>query len=281
MKKKLFKIIQILTVSLILSFLAQLSSATSNKHHWPMWEANNPLSKKRISHQEWQTFLERNVFTNKEGINMIDYANMAQEDKKLLRNYLHRLSTINIDNYNRKEQLAYWINLYNALTVRTVAKYYPVTSIKDIKISPGLFSIGPWGANLIVVTNTALSLDEIENRIIRPIWNDPRVHYALNNASIGAANLSKKAYQGDTLDEQLNEAATNYINSLRGVQVIEGKLIVSKIYEWYAEDFGENKQDILEHIKQVAREPLRSQLKHINTIDSYVYNWHLNAPALS
>ena len=188
------------------------------------------------------------------------------------------MSEIDIDNFNRQEQLAYWINLYNALTVQTISDYYPVANIQEIRISPGLFSIGPWGANLITITGTPVSLDDIDNRIIRPIWNDQRTHYTLNNGTIGAPNLSKKAYQGNTLDAQLNEAAFTYINSLRGVQVIEGKLIISKIYDWYEEDFGGTKQDVIKHLLLFSREPLFSQLKHINSIDSYIYNWHINSP---
>ncbi|MFI4963586.1 MAG: DUF547 domain-containing protein, partial [Legionellales bacterium] len=146
-------------------------------------------------------------------------------------------------------------------------------------ISPGLFSNGPWGGNLISIKNAPLSLDDINNRIIRPIWNDARSHYALTDATIGAPNLNNRAYQGAILDEQLNEAATNYINSLRGVEVIEGKLIISKIYDWYEEDFGGTKHYIIKHLMQFAKEPLLSQLKHINTVDSYIYNWHINNPA--
>jgi hypothetical protein len=159
-----------------------------------------------------------------------------------------------------------------------VASYYPVVNIQEIRISPGLFSVGPWGANLIKVKSTLLSLDDINNRIIRPIWNDQRTHYALNNATIGAPNINKNAYQGATIEAQLNNSAFNYINSLRGVQVTEGILIVSKIYDWYEGDFGGTKQDIIKHLQLFAKEPLLSQLKHINTIDSYIYNWHLNSP---
>ena len=242
-----------------------------------MWFANNPLSKETISHEEWQGFLDKRLFSNSEGINVIDYANMNDDDRDLLKKYLDRMSSINIDNYNRNEQLAYWINLYNALTVYTVSKYYPVSSIKEVNISPGLFSVGPWGANLIKVTNVLLSLDDINNRIIRPIWSDSRTHYVLNNASLGAPNLSSLAYKGRHIDEQLNEAASRYINSLRGVQIIEGKLIVSKIYDWYAEDFGGSVSDTIDHIRLFAHEPLLSQLRPINTIEGYIYNWHLNA----
>lgn len=253
-------------------------NASLKKILWPKWQINNPISKKRISHKEWQQFLNEHVIINDEQINLVDYANLKPKDIELLKKYLQKLSKIDIDNYNRQEQLAYWINLYNALTVQTVASYYPVANIQEINISPGLFSVGPWGANLIKVQNTFLTLDDIHNRIIRAIWNDPRTLYTLNDATIGAPNLSKQAYEGMIIEKQLNHAACAYINSLRGVQVIEGKLIVSKLYDWYIEDFGGSKKDIIKHLEQFANEPLKSQLKHINSIDSYIYNWHINSP---
>ncbi len=241
------------------------------------WTAYNPLSTRVISHDEWQQFLTKNVIPNNEHINMVDYAHCNHNDLALLNRYVQAMAAVDIENYNRPEQLAYWINLYNALTVQTIAHYYPVNSIQDVNISPGLFSIGPWGAKLITIRHSMLSLDDINNRIIRAIWNDPRTHYALNNGTIGAPNLSTKAYTGSDIEQQLNSAAVNYINSLRGVQVIEGKLILSRLYEWYEEDFGGSKEAVLKHLKQFGQEPLRSQLKHINNIDSYTYNWHINS----
>ncbi|MFO2971131.1 DUF547 domain-containing protein [Legionella pneumophila serogroup 10] len=264
---------------LSLCFITSTASAAFHRSLWPKWLVNNPLSKQTISHQAWQHFLDHHVITNEEDINLVDYVNINEKELASLKEYIKNLSQIDIDNYNRQEQLAYWINLYNALTVLTVANYYPIANIQEINISPGLFSVGPWGANIITIKNTNLSLDDINNRIIRPIWNDPRTHYALNNATIGAPNLSKQAYQGALLEQQLNDAASKYINSLRGVHVIEGKLIVSKLYDWYEEDFGGTKKSVIKHLLQFAKEPLRNQLKHINTIDSYIYNWHINCPA--
>ena len=173
-----------------------LSHASFYKSLWPKWTVNAPLSKKVISHQLWQDFLDHNVITNGEKINLVDYTKVDEKELSLLKAYIENMSEINIDDYNRQEQLAYWINLYNALTVQTVAEYYPIANIQEIRISPGLFSVGPWGANLIFVKKTPLSLNDINNRIIRPIWNDPRTHYTLNNATIGAPNLSKQAYEG-------------------------------------------------------------------------------------
>jgi hypothetical protein len=251
--------------------------ASITKHLWPVWQINNPLSTDAISHKDWQSFLDAHVKTNEEGINLLDYSNISETGLNLLDQYITDMSHVKIDNYNRNEQLAYWINLYNALVVKTVARYYPVGSIEEINISPGIFSIGPWGAQLITIQGIGLTLDDIQNRIIRAIWNDPRTLYALNNACIGAPNISKQAYQSTNLEQQLNQAAANYINSYRGVQVIEGKLVVSKLYDWFSEDFGGGKQAVIKHIKHFAQEPLLSQLNHINSIDNYVYNWHLNS----
>jgi hypothetical protein len=266
-------------IILLLLFTTGVAQAAFHKSLWPKWEINNPLSKEVISHQLWQDFLNRRVVTNEENINLVDYGHMTQIDFNLLKDYIRSMAQVNINNYNRREQLAYWINIYNALMVQTVANYYPISTIQEINISPGLFSVGPWGANLITIKGTTLTLDDINNRIIRPIWNDVRTHYTLNNASIGAPNLNRKAYQGLILEEQLNNATSTYVNSLRGVSVIEGRLIISKLYDWYEEDFGGTKQDVIIHLLQFAQEPLLSQLKHINSIDSYIYNWHINSPS--
>lgn len=265
--------------SLLFCFLllTNFGYATSHKSIWPKWEMNNPLSQKTISHKAWQDFLDRNVITNEEGINLVDYHNLPSQDLEQLNQYINTLSNVDINQYSRNEQLAYWINLYNAIVVRTVANYFPIASIQEVNISPGLFSIGPWGANLVTVNGTQLTLDQIQDRIIRPIWNDPRALYALSDGTVGGANLSKQAYLGASLETQLNEAALTYINSLRGAQFIENRLIVSKIYEWYLDDFGDTETDIIQHLLVYAKEPLRTQLQQAQGIDSYIYNWHLNS----
>lgn len=251
--------------------------ASFNKTLWPVWLLNNPLSTQQIDHHLWGEFLHDNMLLKKDGINRLKYNSMSVADKKKLDRYIKYLSSIDIVQYNRQEQLAYWLNLYNALTVKTIIEYYPVRSIKDVNISPGLFSIGPWGAQLVEIQGYPLTLDDINNKIIRAIWNDQRTHYALNNGSLGAPNLQITPYTGLNIEEQLNNAATQYINSLRGVQMIEGSLIVSKLYKWYIEDFGGDEKDVIQHLEFFAKEPLKSQLKHVNSIDSYIYNWHLNS----
>lgn len=267
-------------VLFIVCFFTNSLNAAFYKDLWPLWLTHNPLSTKTISHEEWQNFLNKYVVTNEEGINLIDYAHIDAKDVEQLKQYLSRLSQVKIHEYNRQEQLAFWLNLYNATVIYTVSRYYPVTSIEEINISPGLFSNGPWSAKLVAVNQIELTLDEIENRIIRPIWNDPRCHYALNNSAIGAANLDKKAFEGKTIDQQLNLAAASYINSMRGTQIIDNHLVVSKMYDWFLDDFGGSKKNVIHYLQIYAQEPLRSQLAQIKKIDSYMYNWHLNSTVI-
>lgn len=264
-------------LGMMLILYCQLATASFNKRLWTEWQATNPISQKIISHHQFQVVLDDIIMTDPEGINLIDYSKMTTEHKKNLRQYILNLTTLPIGSYNRCEQLAYWINLYNALTIDVVSKYYPVESIQEINISPGLFNIGPWGANIIRVNGVDLSLEDIHNRIIRPIWNDPRTHYAVHNATIGGANISKKAFKGETLSKQLNQAASDYINSLRAVQIINNELVISKVFDWFKDDFGGSDEHIIQHIRDYAKPPLKKKMTNISKISTYHYNWHLNA----
>lgn len=172
--------------------------------------------------------------------------------------------------------MAYWINLYNALTMQVVLEHYPVDSIRDIDISPGWFSDGPWGAKLVGVEGEQLTLDDIEHRILRPIWQDPRIHYAVNCAAVGCPNLQPEPYEGETVDEQLDRAARAYVNHPRGATVTGGDLVVSSIYAWYEEDFGGSEQGVIDHLTAFAEPPLDRMLADFSAIDDDRYDWSLN-----
>ncbi len=143
------------TLLIVLLASAGLSHAAPKKNLWPRWQVNNPLSKKTINYRLWANFLKQYVHTNSKGINLVAYADVSEVQKRALRSFLKYMAAIHIDSYNRKTQEAYWINLYNALTVDVVLRHYPVKSIMNIKIS-GIFSPGPWGAKLIKVEGVPL-----------------------------------------------------------------------------------------------------------------------------
>ncbi len=184
-----------------------------------------------------------------------------------------------ISTYNRQEQKAFWINLYNALTVKVILDHYPVNSIRDIDISPGWFSDGPWGAKLVIIEGEELSLDDIEHRILRPIWQDPRIHYAVNCASLGCLNLAPIAYTAHNIEELLDQGTWAYINHPQGVTFKNGKLQVSSIYQWFQEDFGGSREGVLQHLRSYAREQLAEQLQTYRGKLIYDYDWGLNALA--
>ena len=158
------------------------------------------------------------------------------------------------------EQQAYWINLYNALTVQVILDHYPVDSIRDIDISPGFFADGPWGKKLLVVDGEEVSLDDIEHRILRPIWQDLRIHYAVNCASIGCPNLQPEAFTAENADRLMDEGARAYIGHPRGASVDRGKLTVSSIYKWFKADFGGSDVGVIDHLQQFAEPELKAAL---------------------
>ncbi len=244
---------------------------------WPRWELNDPDSRKSIDHSSWNDLLSRNVRKRNDGVNLFNYGGISAADSHNLAGYIANLSGISISQYNRDEQLAYWINLYNALTVQLILDHYPVDSIRDIKISPGLFVIGPWNASLVSIEDENLTLNDIEHRILRPIWRDPRIHYVLSCASIGCPNLRDRAYPSSAMDGLLDQAATAYVNDPRGVSIVNGKVSVSKIYDWFISDFGGSEKSVLRHIKQFAKPQLAARLREIGKLSGEHYDWSINA----
>ncbi len=234
----------------------------------------DPDSALMIDHSAWDTFLAAYVAPGSDGINRFAYGRVTDEDKQALEDYIDKLEAIDLARYNQEEQFAFWANLYNAVTVNLVIDAYPVTSIRKIK--SGAFSSGPWSKKRIQLGAWALSLDDVEHKILRVFWDDPRVHYALNCASIGCPNLPTQAFTGKALTQALNAGARAYINHPRGVHLDNGKLTVSSIFHWYREDFGNSDQGIIDHLMQFAEGPLAQELARIQKISNHDYDWSLN-----
>ena len=246
---------------------------------WPRWQAHDNNSTAVIDHGPWDRLLKKYLKPGKDGVNRVAYGQITGDDRQALYQYLVALRLTQIERHNRGEQLAYWINLYNALTVRLVLEFYPLNSIKDIDISSNPLSSvfsGPWDRKLLDVGGEPLSLNDIEHRILRPIWRDPRIHYAVNCASVGCPNLQPIAFTGANAKALLDHAAQNYVNSPRGARVEDGRLIVSKIYAWFIDDFGGTEKGVLKHLRHLAEPTLASALKGRTSIDDYEYDWDLN-----
>ena len=241
------------------------------------WARHNAQSSATIDHGRWQAFLDRYVSTDAMGVNRVDYGVVSGRDQDELKRYIDDLQAVPIHQFRRAEQLAYWANLYNAKTVDIVLDHYPVDSIRDIKLGEGLIVVGPWGAPVLRVSGRLLSLNDIEHAIIRPIWQDQRIHYVLNCAAAGCPNLARKAYGGDGIDAAMTAAAKAYVNDPRGVHFDErDRLRLSKIYAWFREDFGDDPRAVLRSAARYAMPQLKTRLEERQRIDRYGYDWSLN-----
>ncbi|NOJ24771.1 DUF547 domain-containing protein [Vibrio coralliilyticus] len=255
---------------LFLAFIATLTSfhafSAPKSELWPYWNTSNESDTTKVDHQPWQQILDKYLVTEGE-YTLFKYSSVSGQDKQQLNHYLAQLSHINPLQLSKAEQYPYWVNLYNAITVDLILDAYPIKSITKLG---GLFSFGPWGDEVVTINGKELTLNDIEHRILRPIWNDPRTHYAVNCASLGCPNLQSQAFTADNTEALLQQAATTFINSEKGVLIKNGKTQLSSIYDWFADDFGNNHQ-LIQHLAKY-----RPELSDISGKFSYEYDWDLN-----
>ncbi len=254
---------------LCVSFSAR---SAPNAELWDFWLSDNTASNRQVNHSTWQQILDRYLDVSPTH-SLFDYRSVTNSDKKLLKQYLATLSMEDPGSLSREQQFAYWVNLYNSLTVQLIIQNYPVESIRSL--GKGLFSFGPWNDPLITVAGQPLTLNDIEHRILRPIWADARIHYVVNCASLGCPDLPAEAFTGDNNERLLEAAATGFINQDKGVLLEEDTIRLSSIFDWYSSDFGDQSQRV-SHLARYASEPRRGRLKTHSESFSFGYNWDLN-----
>ncbi len=260
-------------LSLCLLAASMASLAAPKADLWAHWQAHDETNPDTLDHSPWSAFLSAHLRTDQDP-HRLAYGAVPAADRSALAAYVRDLQQIKPQRYARAEQMAYWINLYNASTVLLVLDHYPVKSITKIK--SGFFSFGPWDKKLLEIDARSLSLNDIEHRILRPIFGDARVHYAVNCASIGCPNLAPVAYTAANLETLLEQGARAYVNHPRGVDARSSGLVVSSIYDWFQDDFGGTQAGVLEHLRHYAQGELKAQLGRVKTISAYRYDWALN-----
>ncbi|MEM9899573.1 MAG: DUF547 domain-containing protein, partial [Pseudomonadota bacterium] len=227
-----------------------------------------------VDHAVFAGFLDTYLVGGADGVNRLRYGSVSTDDRNTLGAYVDALEAIVPSTLSEAEQVAFWINLYNAQTILSVLDAYPVDSIRKIG--------GVWADQIVTVDGIDLSLGDIEHHILRASFGDPRLHYALNCASIGCPNLQSVPFSGVVLEKQLDGAARDYINHPRGVRIDDdGDVIGSKIFGWYKADFGGSRKKVIEHILQFAGPELSEGLAGAKKINDYKYDWTLNDQAIS
>jgi hypothetical protein len=224
---------------------------------------------KPINHAMFDSLLRK--YVNTEG--MVNYKGFIQ-DSVAFNSYLDLLSKNhpNEKNWSRDERLAYWLNAYNAFTIKLICNYYPVQSIKDVKKGVPFVS-DTWTIDFIKIEKRNYSLNNIEHNIVRPTFNDPRVHFALNCASISCPKLLGEAYRADVLQKQLDGQARDFLkDTFRNKITSANKAEVSKLFTWFAGDFKKVEPSVVAFINRYSDIKLAENAQ----IDFLEYDWALN-----
>ena len=251
--------------------LPDLTMAAPASKYWAYWDKSNPDSSVVISHHLWQEILDTYLVLRPDG-NRFRYEKVSREDRGKLNKYIMEMSSLDPRTYSKAEQKAYWINLYNALTVDLVLEHYPIKSIT--KIGPW-YRFGPWDMDITRVAGQKLTLNDIEHRILRPLWEDSRIHYAVNCASIGCPDLSAVVFTAANTDQMLDELARRFIRQEKGMSWVDGRLTLSRIYEWYEKDFVDQEGVVL-HLLRFSSRGNAQRLKKYTGVIQYQYEWGLN-----
>jgi hypothetical protein len=192
----------------------------------------------------------------------VDYAGIKNDLVKL-DEYINVLRQNHPEaGWSRSQKLAYWINAYNAFTIKLILDHFPISSITRIETGK------PWDKEWIKLGTKTYSLNQIENDIIRPQFNDPRIHFAVNCAAKSCPPLANEAFTEVNLDQLLERQTKSFINDQNYNSISQNNAKISKIFEWYSADFG----DLITFINKYSKVPLNSSAK----IEFQEYNWDLN-----
>jgi len=254
-----------------------------------------PAMAQNFDHSAWGQLVERHVSSSNNGaISTVDYGQFKLE-RSQLKSYLVALESIDqttFDGWATEEQLAFLINAYNAWTVELIVDSYPdVSSIREL----GTITTSPWQKKFIPFLGATRSLDEIEHEMIRGSgrYNEPRIHFAVNCASIGCPALIDKPFEAATLDEQLESATKAFLTDRMRNRLDADGLAVSSIFDWYRDDFeqGWRGADTLEDFLVLYADSLDlTAVQTESLVDGDIdigftdYDWRLNdikAPAAS
>lgn len=237
------------------------------------------VSAKNIDHSIFTEILKK---YNHNGL--VDYKNLKNEKKLDL--YLKNLSSVNPNKLETDAaKIAFWINVYNAFTIKAIVDNYPVESINDLHtgglILGTILSTTIWDEDFIKLNGIEYSLNDIEHKILRKKFKEPRIHFAIVCASISCPKLREEAYTESKLDLQLKDQAKIFFNdeSRNKFDLENQKAYLSKILDWFEEDFGDSEQHVLKFVAEYLNKNLKENI--LNNIDSWSidyldYDWGLN-----
>ncbi len=264
MKKLILSFVILISGAAMFASCNLISSAGFNSKGLPTPSVNDEarnIAKNeavKVDHSLWNELLQQ--YVQEDG--MVDYKGF-KNDREKLNKYLEMLSKQKPDDsWSAQELLAYYINLYNAYTVDLILQNYPVKSIKDIN--------GAWTSEFINIGNTKISLGGIENSLLRKM-NEPRIHFAINCASVSCPKLFNEAFTAPKIEQQLETVTREFVNSDKN-EISENSARLSSIFDWYKGDFTENGVSLINYVNRYSKVKIAKDAK----ISYLEYNWNLN-----
>lgn len=230
------------------------------------------------THSLWDKVLKD--YTVRQGKQVYFKYKKLQKDSSPLDKYLTQLEALSekeFTTFSQDQKLAFWLNAYNAYTIKLILDNYPLKSIKDINFSwlkfanNDWFTFGPWGKKFFKLFGKDMNLDNIEHDNIRKKFKEPRIHFAVNCASMGCPSLHQEAFVGAKLDTQLEMAAMNFLTNKKKNYLKDGTLYVSKIFKWYGTDFDEKHGTCIEYVIKTLKLPAKNYKVGLTE-----YDWKLN-----
>lgn len=220
-------------------------------------------------YSQWSKVLKSNTNLVESQV-YVDYATLKKHPEELLQftETLRELTEVEFKEFSKDQQLAFWINAYNALTIEWVIRHYPVKSIKDTTT----FISSPWSKQFFKIFNKDMSLDDIEHKTIRKNFKEPRIHFALNCASYSCPSLFQEAFIAKKLEEQLEQTAKNFMSD-KNKNYFSGQdktLYISRIFNWYGADFNAKYKGYMNFIKRYIKTPTTFATEWLD------YDWSLN-----
>jgi hypothetical protein len=232
--------------------------------------AHGPTTQSRaatVNHEIWADLLGK--YITPDGV---DYSGFKKEEERVDQ-YLEVLENTDPEMLPRNEQYSYYINAYNAWTIKLILSGYPgVKSIKDF----GTILQSPWQKDWVRVNGKIITLDHLEHNILRPRYKDPRVHFAINCSAASCPPLRPEPYLAQTLDLQLDDSTRSFVNDADSYRLEGNTLYISRIFKWFSEDFNE---DALGFYLQYAEDDFKEKLNRIKDrikIKYLHYDWSLN-----
>ncbi|WP_074406434.1 MULTISPECIES: DUF547 domain-containing protein [Aquimarina] len=216
-------------------------------------------SQEKVDHSAWDNILILNVTQN----GLVDYDGVTSD---VINFYQYFRSLQNIspkDNWRREEKLAYWINVYNAISMKMIIDEYPIETINQIE--------NPWKKKVFKSEGVRYSLDNIEHDILRK-FGDPRIHFLLNCGSMSSPRLWDRAYTSNNINSALEERTREFINDPQRNQITTSTVKISELFKWYEDDFTSYNIDVIDFINQYATVKISKTTK----IDYVTYDWNLN-----